>query len=1176
MTRRIAFTLTFSLLMMTFVASSVYSARKAPPRTQYNRLIRVIYDAALPWENNVTTGVAEYHKPQAPQASLGSSGPSTSPGAEMGTSYYDYQGNTYQGRMIRVGTHDDGGPITLVHSAWMDLAGPDLENVRGPAYAFYDALSGVYQTEVDLCFNPEYAGYINLDITNDNRAVICGHYRASGGAENYSPALWYDAAPGLSSFDCKAIVPIALTDVDNPYTGEDARVVWCHVAVHYKPGDTEVTHLTGLTFSGGSAQHILYYFRKETAPGADCDVGLTGCPSPSDPTWECPMIYDTAQATVAGVEASDQSGKVALFWVANFPEAGCRTPPNDICSINDDLGAINNRFINDAYYQTSDDYGVTWNDRVNITKHYSDSATAEWLPWNDIDGLWTGDARAEEFHMAWSAWDFRAYREEGAVYYRSRVYHWAESFGVGPDAARPAMQSRQDPIQCNAGAFNQNLSKINIASCDNKIYITAVDLWDGHDDPNNPDCSERGLGGDFSGAVNGELMVVISDNNGVSFDLQHNLTNSPTPNCDTLGATIPCDADHWPSMTPHGHATDLSSEDWSLVTSVIPEKDPPVAYPDGNGVEWLHIQYVNDLDPGSVLFDNSTWQDNPIRHFRMACVEPDQIPVLNLNITEINWPTFVKPDSTKDITVVVENTGNAPLNYSANADPDGGPVDWLTVSTYLTPLPDGSGNKDTGAVTLDADGLSSGDVLTGRILFPSDAPTIVDTLPVTMFVEDSIVNLEWDTINTGVISLAVSNTGQFGGGGNAGVANVRMDYFDDPMECDTETAIPGDTRYYLYDGGFIAGGIVDTGGGLDTLFSNQIFGQGFRNEWSVYPLLGGATVVDTGLVYFWKSPKMVSGDSTLQFRVTWFAPQVTDSFWTFNPATKRYLDQQFVTRRLVVAPNDGQAHTGLAVGDAIDWDIPSDSGSDNSGTADASRHLVYCIGAEYNQDDTADDGSPLECQDNDRRFGGEALGWIAHWKTLGGPRRWYPDNVSGGGYIESNARYVYQGWDAGELYVNMETYSSTWQGWTHANPDSQETDLHAVVTAAFDFDLAVGESLAVYTVYASVRDGDASRMEDLADKGRSFTKYWGCCEGRAGDFNGDNGGFAGPIADPNVLDINMGVNIFYRLTLPLDAVPCLGEGDANRNGSFNAGDVAVLINRSFRQNDQVKHCAEGG
>jgi hypothetical protein len=268
---------------------------------------------------------------------------------------------------------------------------------------------------------------------------------------------------------------------------------------------------------------------------------------------------------------------------------------------------------------------------------------------------------------------------------------------------------------------------------------------------------------------------------------------------------------------------------------------------------------------------------------------------------------------------------------------------------------------------------------------------------------------------------------------------------------------------------------------------------------------------------------------------------------------------------LKVWSNSIDSAKGLAVGDALDWDIPADSGSDNDGVGDAGRRMLYQIGGEYDQD------GAVECQDNDLRFGGVALGWTAHWKSVGGgPRKWYPDTLGlgWGGYIEANNRYVYQGWYASELYNNMENSQSVWSGWTGPTPDSQQTDLHSVLTAAFDFDLAPGETLAVYTVYASVRNDAASRIEQLIDRGRAFSKYWGCCEGRTGDLNRDG-------IDANTLDFNIAVGIIMRTNLTWDWVTCMGEFDVNRDGRFNTLDLNLLINRLFLGNDLIKHCSEG-
>jgi hypothetical protein len=444
-----------------------------------------------------------------------------------------------------------------------------------------------------------------------------------------------------------------------------------------------------------------------------------------------------------------------------------------------------------------------------------------------------------------------------------------------------------------------NYGKINVAECNGNIYVTAVDLWDGHDDPLHPDCSQRGYNSDPTGSVNGELVVSISDDNGITFGSVFNLTNSPTPECDSAGGPVgPCDADHWPSLTPRGIVT-RSGDDWSGATLVNP-RHPAVSYPDVVGAEWLDMQYVNDLDPGFEINDNSLLRQNPLRHFRVACVDPDEVPVPVYSITEINWPTFVKPGLQKDIPVLIENIGNSPTTMNVTTEEDTGPAGWLTDVGFAGSIGEGTSNKDTGNIHLSAVGITQEKIneaggttiVYGRVLFDHQGPSDVDTLEVTLIVTDTILLPNWDTISTGVISLQVATNGQFAGGG---VTGVTMDYWNDPLECDTVDSIPGNTRVYLYDGSFAVGGIT----GSDTVMANQIFNVGPRTANSVYQLSAQTGVVTEGVLRHWSSGKLANGDSTLAMSVRWVVPTIT---MTWGSAANKtwHADQGFMTQELKV------------------------------------------------------------------------------------------------------------------------------------------------------------------------------------------------------------------------------------------------------------------------------------
>ncbi len=1146
--------LLLSSLLIAVTTSAVFSARKAPERRQYNPFARVIVDYALTTDEPEFTARGSKNGGR-PNASLGASVPSASPGNQVGDTYREYQANSSQGRMLRTGRSFDAGlgdSLTIVHFGWYDLPGPSVAD-NGPAYNFYDASSGAYGSEVKLTFSPESAPFNNMEVSPDNKAMMVGHYSPDGSGGLYTPAVWYDDAPGDQGFSKKATVDSALWKFNNPYLDANRNTIWPHVAFQRRPTGQHITHIAAVTFNGGIGQNIGYYFRKEGAAGDSLHKGtLSSCPSLSVTGWDCPRLYDTLQGTTAMVDASKKSGKMALFWTTTVPYTG-----NDTNSVSD-LGSVGaNRTRSDAYYQSSNNYGVTLNPKVNVT--HTDTLVDDWAPAQDIDGLWTGEPPNEEFHMVWNSWHWKRFRQDGFFPFSTRVFHWSESYpglGYGP---RAVMTRLEDPTVCNAVAFNLNLSKINVAQCNNNLYVTAVDNWEGHVDPLDPDCSKRGIDGDASGSVNGEIVVAISDNNGVSWDLPHNLTNSPTPNCDSVGGLVgPCACDHWPSMIPLG-VTTRAGDDWTGTIKLNPR--PAQSYPDVVGVQWLDVQYVQDLDPGNATTPQGRWTNSPIRHFRMACVNPDQVPVWNASITEVAWPTYLKATQTKDVNVVIENSGNSPLNQTISTEEDSGPAGWLTTVGIATFIDEGLNNTDAGIIRLSASSITQAQVnaaggslwFYGRVIFNSDAPSDIDTIPVTMVVTDTIRLPNWDTIHTGVISLAVATDGRFGGGGDAGMSNVRLDFYDDPLECDKDTLGPklGDTRYYLYDGSFAVGGIV----GVDTIMSNQIFDQGLRTPSSVYQTVSHVAPATSGVLSTWNSGKMVNHDSSLAFNVRWVAPQVTQTWGTATGKTW-HADQNFVTRELKIWPNKGVAVTGLAIGDAIDWDIPADSGSDNKGEVDATKRLIYLKGGEYNQDNAT------ECQNNDTRYGGMAYGFLrAYWNhdnNAGTPKRWtVRDSVGYGGYAEANARYVYPGWKAGELYANMEG-AVGYIPWTHTPPDSQQTDLHAVLTAAFNYDVAVGDTVAIYTVYSSVRN-DASvgsdRVKDLATKGRNFTYYFTCCNGTRGDLNGDG-------AESNVLDLTFAVDRIFRGQPPS---ACPGEADVNRDKSvLDVVDMTFLVDRIFR------------
>ena len=100
---------------------------------------------------------------------------------------------------------------------------------------------------------------------------------------------------------------------------------------------------------------------------------------------------------------------------------------------------------------------------------------------------------------------------------------------------------------------------------------------------------------------------------------------------------------------------------------------------------------------------------------------------------------------------------------------------------------------------------------------------------------------------------------------------------------------------------------------------------------------------------------------------------------------------------------------------------------------------------------------------------------------------------------------------------------------------------------------------------ATVREDLAgpSRIEDLADKGRNFTTYFGCCRNLRGDLNNDN-------KDANVLDLTFAVDRIFRGGVP---AVCAGEADANSDKSaLDVLDLTFLVDRIFRGGPAPASC----
>jgi hypothetical protein len=159
--------------------------------------------------------------------------------------------------------------------------------------------------------------------------------------------------------------------------------------------------------------------------------------------------------------------------------------------------------------------------------------------------------------------------------------------------------------------------KMQLSECDGKLYALFVQFND-HKNHLYDDCHERAFPpiNDPEGTANGELHIAISGDGGFNWTEAFNLTRSRTPHCDSapsLGGMLECDADMWPSMSRFGMPV-IDPEDFADV----PVIDPCNTY---TGDYYLDVLYVNDKHPGSCIHDVGIWTTNPMKWFRMPCVE---------------------------------------------------------------------------------------------------------------------------------------------------------------------------------------------------------------------------------------------------------------------------------------------------------------------------------------------------------------------------------------------------------------------------------------------------------------------------------------------------------------------------------------------------------------------------
>jgi hypothetical protein len=804
-------------------------------------------------------------------------------------------------------------------------------------------------------------------------------------------------------------------------------------------------------------------------------------------TWSAQKVIDTVMNINPVLATSPATGRMAIVWDA----------PADY--LGDNVGNWN-QYANDVWYAISTNAGLNLLSVTGSIGHAVATGTlpganitqydplSDWKAYCNLAALITTD---ENLHVVWGC---RKWTDTTSVFRRqSAIFHWSEDV----PHIRTVVKAEWDTGgACYADTWSSDVDKMSIAECDGKLYI----LYAQFGNANEP-CVDYGAN---KKVMNGELYMTVSNNQGLNWDKPQNLTNSRDPLC----ADGNCNSDMWPSMVRYGR-TDVNG-----CGGIAP------------GTKALDILYINDKSPGgAVQTASGVWTTNPVMWLATPCREPVMIipPIPPVNYGECfgEPPLWVQPDHDTTIVLTIENPGLMDNHFTIDISYTHG-SGWISVIPMSGTIPTGLNNTVDLTMTFTAPpGAPSPSTWVGKISInhegegsPTEIGVCLEVAEVEYFSQSVDLATTCKRIRLWNDGHLVNNKSGF-----------AMDYIAD---CDTFNANTM-ADIYLYDGSPIVCRI-DEGG--DTLrfcaYSNVFYHADALRPQALW-------TVDNSNADYTKAGTMYStGDTTVGFLADYYIP-TADSNCEFIIEKLRFFNMTEATLN------------GVLIGEFLDWDVPSDSGSRNGSGYDITRTVMYQFGGEYNQDDSTE---ALCDQESSDRYAGIAVG---------------PDMPFRNAMTLDNATYVYTSGPYGSaaplppgaMYKLMKNgdgfsmYSST-------DPDSLYTDLSTLVTFG-EYNLFVGDTICVVHVLATSKTGQAASASAI-DAGKAFiaAHAWmdcglcTCCN-LPGDANNDG--------KRNVGDAVFIISYVFRGGPP---PACFQEGDANGDCKINVGDAVYMINHVFR------------
>jgi hypothetical protein len=258
-----------------------------------------------------------------------------------------------------------------------------------------------------------------------------------------------------------------------------------------------------------------------------------------------------------------------------------------------------------------------------------------------------------------------------------------------------------------------------------------------------------------------------------------------------------------------------------------------------------------------------------------------------------------------------------------------------------------------------------------------------------------------------------------------------------------------------------------------------------------------------------------------------------------------------VIQRLKVFSWDGGTHQNVALGEAIDWDIPSSSGANNTGGSISASKLIYLTGV------------GTGCINNTARFGGQALLGIGGSNAACVDTSVAPPNA----HTRLNSIDIF----VTGSFVPEDVYNLMQQSGYFPNVSS--ADQYQLITFANGLTIGPNDTVYVYSALLSIQNGSTADLTTTVNKARAWclgnvvpacSGVIPCCVGRVGDVNNAGGD------EPTIGDVSVMIDAKFIAGTCDGVIECLTEADVNQSGGtaptcddITIGDISILIDYLF-------------